>query len=123
MNEDRQDRGFDALYGEMVDQDPLAVGIGFEVKQRPDQDQVARVLEMRARGYFDKATEFENTGKGALAETYRAVCKELAWLSKSVREGKIDELEAKSGNPSVARQIINGRDGNQFEWTVGMSQN
>lgn len=87
--------GFDALYGEMVD-DPLASEVGFEVKQRPDQDQVVRVLKARAQGYFTKAEQFENDGKSALAETYRAVCKELAWLAKCVNDGKLDELEAKS---------------------------
>lgn len=85
---------FDALYGEVIE-DPLGREPEVEIPDRPDPAKSVAILKSRSEGYHKRAEHYKDEGKNAMAETFRTVSVELAYLAKEFEAGNFDELLAK----------------------------
>lgn len=86
-------KGFDALYGGIID-DVLSKDMSPTIPKANEGIRIVAVLKSRAEGYFNRAQSFESQGEGADYAAAMATCKELAYIAKMIESGNLEKLEA-----------------------------
>ena len=85
-------KGFDALYGGILDTFPEESET--VIPKVNNTGRIADILKSRAEGYFKRSEDLRNEDIGS-SHAALGTCKELAYLAKMLEDGRIDELEAK----------------------------
>ena len=86
-------KGFDALYGGILDTFPEESET--VIPKVNNTGRIADILKSRAEGYFKRSEDYVRGEDSANSEAALATCKELAYIAKMLEDGRIDELEAK----------------------------